>query len=398
MPKRIALIEPKHGSFEFDYLPQGILSLAAYLREAGFEVSVHRSLPVPQVDVLGISATTLQYVEALNIARKSTAGLTVLGGAHMTTATGDAMASCAFDYGIIGDGEESFVDLCIGRPKREIGGLVYRNGEVVILNPNKPFEFKKKDGGLALPAYELLDGEIGKCVNICRNREWDWYYRWQKKNRPKYWLEFSQEVCLLGDLGVKVLYVTDENFGCWHRSLKKTVVALDRMDWWACRSGVKNFLRGRLDQALVSSKCRKIEIMVTTANKRLLNEFCDHTVEEAELAIELAEGIGLEVKVCATVGLPGETVDSMMDTWNWLRGKKARIETLSPLPGTEFYEEPDRFGQFGFEVTVRELQEMDTGRQTRLPWRMNTISYSEFVDIRQRMQQELTEGKCLQEC
>lgn len=389
MPKRIVLVEPKYNTFEFDYLPQGTLSIAAYLREEGFDVSVHRTLPLPQADILGISASTLQYVEALNIARKSTAGMTVIGGAHVTTATGDAMASCAFDCGIIGDGEESFIDLCLGRPLKEIPGVVYHNGDVVMANPNAPFEYKSRGGRANVPAYELLDGKIGRYVNIWRNREWDWWHGWKEKNRPKYWETFSKEVRLLADLGVRAVCVTDENFGCWHSKIRSTVSALDRMDWWTCRSGVRNFLDKRLDQTLFASRCRGIELNITTANRRLLAEFCDHTLEEAELAIELIEGIGLDLTVSAVIGLPGETVDSMMDTWKWLRGRKARLETLSPLPGTEFYENPDRYGQFGFEVVVRELRDMDT-RDSRLPWKMSTISYTEFMDIRNRMATELS--------
>ncbi len=389
MPKKIVLIEPKYCGFEFDYLPQGILSLAAYLREAGFDVSVHRTLPLPQADILGISATTLQYIEALNIARKSTAGMTIIGGAHVTTATGDAMASCAFDYGIIGDGEESFIDLCSGRPPKDIPGVVHHDGEVVMASPNRPFEYKSRAGGPSIPAYELLDSKIGKYVNVWRNREWDWQYKWKRKNRPKYWETFSKEIRLLADLGVSAIHVADENFGCWHSRIRSTVHALDRMDWWTCRSGVRNFLDKGLHRTLFASRCRGIELNIVTANKRLLNEFCDHTLEETELAIGLIEEIGLNLAITAVIGLPGETVDSMMDTWTWLRGRKVRLETLSPLPGTDFYEDPDRFGQFGFEVTVRELREMDVDKQYHLPWRMNTISHSEFVDIRCRMQKEL---------
>ncbi len=388
MPKRIVLVEPRYSNFTFDYLPQGLLSLAAYLRKAGFDVSVHDSLPLPQADVLGISCTTPQYTEALNIGRKAFAGTLVIGGAHVTTAPGDAMSGCVFDYGVVGDGEEAFVRLCEGDRPREIPGVVYREGGVIMASRNVPFKFKSRDGGIVLPAYDLFDGRVGKYVNIYRNREWDWGYGWVKSNRPKYWGLFSKEISLLKSLGVEAVHVADENFGCWHQNIKSTVGALDRLDWWTCRSGVRNFLDGGLQRVLFGSRCRGIEIAITTASKRLAREFCDHTVEEAGRAIALAGEIGLDVTVCALLGLPGETADSMVDTWNWLRGKKARLETLSPFPGTVYYDEPDCFSQFGYEVTARELREI--GRDGNiLPWRMNTISYSEFMDVRGRMQKEL---------
>lgn len=387
MPKRVVLVEPGHSSFAFHYLPQGLLSLAAYLREAGFEVSVHNSLPIPQADILGISCTTLQYTEALNIGRKADAGIVVIGGAHVTTAPGDAMAGCVFDYGVIGDGEESFIYLCNGKSPREIPGVVHREHGVVMASKNKPFRFRKREGGIVLPAYDLFSDGIGKYVNVYRNREWDWDFGWKSLNRPKYWGMFSKEIGALKDLGVEAVHVADENFGCWHRNIVGTVKALDRLDWWTCRSGVRNFLDSKLNKVLFSSKCRGIELLIVSANERLLGEFCNHTVEEAGLAIELAEEIDLNVTACVTLGLPGETVKSMMDTWNWLHGKSARLETLFPLPGTVFYDKPDLFGQFGYEVTVRELREI--GMNDHLPWKMNTISYTEFMDVRGQMQREL---------
>lgn len=388
MPKRVVLVEPKYARFDFDHLPHGLLSIAAYLRDAGFEVSVHRSAPIPQADVVGVSATTFQYVDALNIARTTIAKTFVIGGSHATVAPGHALAGCLFDYAVIGDGEDAFVRLCNGTSPERIPGVVYRKNGIIMSSPNVPFEFKVRDGGLLIPAYDLLDGEVGEYVDVCRNREWVWDFGWKRKNRPKYWDTFRVEIGILKSLGVHAAHVADENFGCWHMNISSTIKALNSLEWWTCRSGVRNFLDGNLAKLLANSRCRGIELIVVTANDRLLGEFCDHTLEEAELAINLAEGIGLEVTVCATLGLPGETVDSMVGTWQWLRGKKVRIEVLSPLPGTEFYEEPERFSRFGYSVTIGEFRELDPCGNT-VPWSMNTISQREFLDISSKMRNEL---------
>ena len=389
MPKKIVLIEPEYERYQFNYLPQGLLSLAGSLRCKLFDIEIVTSEPIPRCDVLGISATTGQYNSAVSLARsaRDRAGIIVLGGAHVTTVPAEAMKGRVFDFGIVGDGEDAFVSLCMGNDPREIPGLIYRNAGMLVMNPNLDIEYGFRSTTLPQPAYDLYRGEIGKFVNVYRNREWSWRYGWKRKNRPKWWRSFSIEMNTLKDLGVESVFVTDENFGCWHSSIATTISALDIFKSWHCRSSISNVLGKRLDQKLRSSKCRSIEIDCLSGNGRVLDKFGSHSIEDANLAIELLEGIGIDIILNVTIGLPGETINSMMDTWRLISGKKARVSTLSPWPGSTFYEQVEKYAEFGFNVRALNWYSFDADASQDLPWSMNTIKPLDFLDIRCKMKQ-----------
>jgi radical SAM superfamily enzyme YgiQ (UPF0313 family) len=395
MPKKIVLIEPEYEHYKFNYLPQGLLSLAGSLRCKLFDIEVLHSPPIPSCDVLGISATTPQYNSAISIARGAygKADLVVLGGSHVTTAPVEAMKSPFFDIGIVGDGEDAFARICMGAEPSSIPGVVYRKSGMLVMNPNLDIEYGFRSSTLPYPAYDFYTGEIGSFVNVSRNREWSWKNGWRLKNRPKWWRSFSAEMGILRDLGVREVFITDENFGCWHSNIKTTISTLDAFDSWHCRTSVSNALKKRLDYKLLSTNCRSVEIDCVSGNERLLNRFGDHTVEEARLAVELLCGIGINVTLHVTIGFPGETIDSMVDTWKFISGNSARISTLSPWPGTEFYEESCRYYEFDFCVNALSWPAFDANRNPGLPWSMNTIKPLDFLEFRSKMKQGVYNGE-----
>jgi radical SAM superfamily enzyme YgiQ (UPF0313 family) len=356
--------------------------------EEGFDVSIHSGGPLPDCDVLGISATTPQYASAIQLARSSSSHTTVIGGAHATTSVAEAMGSPLFDLAVIGDGEDAFFDICRGVPPKKIPGVAYRSRGAVIVNRNEIIRYSQRGRQAPFLPYQLLEGRMGTHVNICRNLELVWDGEWRKKNRAKWWKAFATEVSLLIDLGVREVTVTDENFGCWSGRINTTVEALDRFNAWRCRSSVRNILDRKLHEKLAGSRCCEIEIDALSGSPRLLAEFGKHSLAEAGQAIEMIEDVGIGVKLRVLLGLPGETNDSMLESLNWLAGKSVRLETLSPYPGTEFYEYPDRYRQFGFEVVAIEPLSFDANNGF-IPWRMNTISGSLFSRLRERMQEEL---------
>jgi uncharacterized radical SAM superfamily protein len=148
-----------------------------------------------------------------------------------------------------------------------------------------------------------------------------------------------------------------------------------------------------LDYKLLSTNCRSVEIDCVSGNERLLNRFGDHTVEEARLAVELLRGIGINVTLHVTIGFPGETIDSMVDTWKFISGNSARISTLSPWPGTEFYEESCRYYEFDFCVNALSWPAFDANRNPGLPWSMNTIKPLDFLEFRSKMKQGVYNGE-----
>lgn len=375
MPKKVALIEPKLGQYTYNYVPQGLLSIAAILEEAGHNVAVYDSLPIPDCDFLGISAGTLQYNSAISLAKNVNAAIVVLGGAHVTTCTGDAMRSPVFNLGIIGDGELPMLYLLKGRQYAKIPGLVWKSSDVVMANSNQDLNYGFRGTRVPLPAYHLWKGRLGKHINVCRNREWSWNGEWVKRNRPKWWRDFQHEIELLISFGVEIVTITDENFGCWHKGLQLTIDALNGLKAWYCRSDVKNILRTELWDKLAGTKCKGIEVSIVSASPRLLKLIGRPTLEDIDMCIGKLTDAGIAVTAHITFGVPGETKESMAETMQWLtKGIRARIETLCPLPGSVYYEKPDLFRMFGFEVVA-----VNTSDYEAVSWRANTICHEDFM-------------------
>ena len=98
-------------------------------------------------DLVGITAMSFQYQEALALARiaKEAGAETVFGGYHPTLAAeeiGKSPDATLIDYIVRGEGEATFRELVLakmagGSPK-EILGLSYHEGERMVHNPGRP--------------------------------------------------------------------------------------------------------------------------------------------------------------------------------------------------------------------------------------------------------------------
>jgi radical SAM superfamily enzyme YgiQ (UPF0313 family) len=98
-------------------------------------------------DLVGITAMSFQYQEALALARiaKEAGAETVFGGYHPTLAAdeiGESPDAALIDYIVRGEGEATFRELVLakmagGSPK-EILGLSYHEGERMVHNPGRP--------------------------------------------------------------------------------------------------------------------------------------------------------------------------------------------------------------------------------------------------------------------
>ena len=141
-------------------LPLGIGVLASVLEKNKFDVNIIDCVPEnlsleelkeridrEKPDLIGITATILSYDAALETGKKLKNYKIVIGGPHFTSVPEKVMQEECFDFGVIGEGEETILELCnalkYDKDFSKINGLVYReNGEIKInkrreLNLNK---------------------------------------------------------------------------------------------------------------------------------------------------------------------------------------------------------------------------------------------------------------------
>jgi len=160
-------------------VPQGLLSIAAYLIEKGHDVYVYDCLGLGapldlqkqaqailsyQPQIVGFSATTSSFPDAVDLAqiikKQSPDIITVCGGVHVSALERKLLLDYpAFDFLVSGEGEKTISELACGLDPAEIKGLIWRNQEEVITNDPRP---KISDlDSLPFPAYEKLKGFPG---------------------------------------------------------------------------------------------------------------------------------------------------------------------------------------------------------------------------------------------
>lgn len=387
MPKKVCLVEPKHiAHYDFEYVPTGLLSIAATLLTNGHDVSIYRDGDrIPSCDILGVSSSMGQYSRAVSIAKNVDARAKVIGGSFPTVLPVDAIMTTAFDYGIVGDGEIPMLQLANGVSEKNIPGLCYKHRGAIVVNP----KLDMLPGEMPIPAHELWNS--GKYININKVRGWAFDGdRWRYRPRLRHNRAFDQEIKLLNDLGVESVFVVDEVFCGGRRDIVCAIRSLDRFRWWACRADTKMIIESRLDQRLVGSNCGLLELDIFTASHRLLSDFGMPSVEKHELALELLEGV-VDVRVHVTIGIPGETIGSLEETEAWISGRKTRISTFVPYPGSDVFENPDDYSQYGFEVTGCDYSDYainDLEPVYDVPWKSDVIKAEKFLAIRNRLVRE----------
>jgi len=157
-------------------VPQGLLSIAAYLRKQGHDIFVYDCLgPHATFDldlqvkvilnyhpqIVGFSATTSSFPDAADLAVKikeqSPDTITVCGGVHVSALEGKLLEDyTAFDYLIAGEGEITMAQLCAGDDPADVKGLIWRRNDEIITN--EPRSQIADLDSLPFPAYEMLQG------------------------------------------------------------------------------------------------------------------------------------------------------------------------------------------------------------------------------------------------
>jgi radical SAM superfamily enzyme YgiQ (UPF0313 family) len=157
-------------------VPQGLLSIAAYLAQKGHDVFVYdclgpgaptdlqkqaRAILSYQPHIVGISATTSSFPDAADLAEiikgQSPNTMTVCGGVHVSALQGKLLQDYpAFDFLIAGEGELTMAELAAGLSPSEIKGLIWRRQMEVVTNDLRP-QITDLDS-LPFPAYEKLKG------------------------------------------------------------------------------------------------------------------------------------------------------------------------------------------------------------------------------------------------
>jgi len=337
--------------------PLGLLYIASFVRKNGHTPYVidmkmrDRSLQEiskfilsVKPDIVGISSMTINILNANKIAEQLKEGgleaPIVVGGAHITAAPQETLRRFkSIDYGVIGEGEITFLELIEKKDKKEplsnVRGIIWRNSDgQIVMNPPRPL-IQDLDI-LPFPAWDSLpDFPHGQPVlpltqsglpaaSIMTSRGCPFHCTFcdnlifgsvVRHHSAEYTLNMIRH--LKDNYGVKDLMVLDDNFILDKTKLFKICDRLsqERLNLsWYCMGHAKFVTEDRLKK-MVQAGCWFIEIGIESGCDRILRLLKKNTTKsEIASAVKKARDAGLKVKGNFIFGLPTETKESLEET------------------------------------------------------------------------------------
>ena len=307
--------------------PLGILSLATYCKDKGFEVVVHDNATtndaekLSHADVFGLSCTTPQYTEALNIKKKIRQiypkSHIVIGGAHCS----GFLQTCkndGWDGIVVGEGEHAFYKLLQDYQKNKLQ-VVYKEPYLDVDTlpiPDRNLidinQYRFERGGKRFTTMITSRGCPFSCA-FCSSI-WGKKYRYRKTELVKQEIDY-----LIDELKFEGIMFVDD---VWSINRKRSVELCNHIKTknivWRCLLRA-DLINEEILTLLKESNCVEIGIGIESGSPTILNKMMKGTTtEKNSQAVQLCKKAGIRVKTFMIMGLPGENLTTIEESKQWL--------------------------------------------------------------------------------
>jgi len=371
--KRVLLVMPHYINtfYKTIHFPAGLGYISEALNQANIENKVFdmllgyseedlmKRIAEYKPDLIGVSMMTFGYLYNYNLFKKIKAGFRdipiALGGPHISSLRHKVMQESAeIDYGIIGEGEDTIVELCQDKlPVSNIKGLLYReNGNIAYTGDRvwiddldrisfprfSNFEFNKYDGGIPLSTSR---GCPYACI-FCTI-----YLAIGKKMRMRSAKSVVDEIGYWHNRGYKTFGVADDNFSASFERVSEICKEIKKRGLKGLTFTCGNGLRAdRVNLSLLKEMreagFKYISFGVESANEHILKVIKKgEDIRAIENAIKDACDAGICVTLFFLLGSPGETKEDLQKSVDLsLRYPvyDSRFYNIVPYPGTELFE------------------------------------------------------------
>lgn len=369
----------------------GLLMLGAVLRRSGHRVRLLDASALGltyeetieeikefRPEIIGLSAVTPSVVRTVKLAymvKKIYPSIPiVVGGPHITAVPERTMKDYpVFDYGVIGEGEHTIVDLvetlASGRTPSTVPGVAIReNGKIFFSSPRAPV---KDMDALPFPAWDLLDGfphnyhpalfkykrlpsayiiSSRGCPHKCIFCDTSVFSRSIRFHSPEYILELVDY--LVKKFNIKEIIFEDDQFLLRKKRVEKICEGILRSKWniaWSCSGRVNSVDDIGLLKLMKLSGCWQINYGIESGNQRIL-DFAkkEITINQIKKAVRLTHKAGILSKGYFIFGLPYETEETMRNTIGFAKSiplDDISIFMLTPFPGSEMYDIAEQHGR-----------------------------------------------------
>ncbi|MDD5070127.1 MAG: radical SAM protein [Candidatus Omnitrophica bacterium] len=384
------------------YPSLGLLSIASVFESLGHQVKVfdvdiekkHSSFlnffEEYSPDILGVHLMTWTFHQANNYLKqakeKNPSVITIAGGAAVTSMPDEVMNNSSFDYGVIGEGEATIVDLVKAIETKatveNIDGLIWRNKNKITIN--KPRKYIANLDELNFPARHLVN--INKYFDVftrarrfattvtSRGCPYSCLYCDRANRMGRQWRSYSNEkiiselVELKSAYGVGEVMFFDDEFIVDRDKTMDLCLRIKKENLnilWECRARVDT-VDFELLSAMKQAGCYRIRFGFESGDDGILKILKKQiTVRQSLSCADAVKRAGIEIFAYFMMGSPGETVDSLKKTKDLLFAIDPEFAVLSKvilIPGSELFDlaVSERFIPFDYWKSFFQGETVDT--------------------------------------
>ena len=368
----------------------GLLMIGAVLRKSGHRVRIVdasaqgigyrktlEELKRFRPDIVGLTAVTPSIKKtaklALLIKNVYPSIPIVIGGPHFTAVPEQTLTDYSvFDYGIMGEGEHTVIDLVealsADRIPSNVSGVAFReNGGVCFAPPRTPI---KDLDSLPFPAWDLIDGfpdqfhpalfkykklpsthiiSARGCPNGCIFCDTSVFGNRIRFHSSEYVLEMIK--FLVRNYRIKEIIFEDDQFLINKSRVAEICEGLLKSKLglsWCCSGRVDSVNDLSLLNLMKRSGCWQINYGIESASQKIL-DFAKKgiTTDQIEKTVRLTHKAGILSKGYFIFGLPYETEETIEKTIRFANGiplNDMSVFTLTPFPGSEMYNIAEQHG------------------------------------------------------
>jgi radical SAM superfamily enzyme YgiQ (UPF0313 family) len=355
-----------------------LLYLATHLSRHGFDVSIidgervgrqqiRSSIASGLPDIVGITSTTFSFHDAAALAadvrRLAPQALIALGGPHASALAAESLKLAPqFDACVVGEGEESLLEIARGMPFCKIPGLVWHNGNGgIVSSPSRPLtsDLDRFDIDWELlsgfprdyapgwqdrsgdPSVSLVAGRgCGFECTFCASSQIHGSTR--RTHSPAFVVNMIRGLFLR--YGIREVYFHDDNFTQdrrWLREFCELMVSSKLPVRWSCASRAETLDDMTLARARAAG-CFQIGIGVESAAQRMLDWLRKSTtIDVIASALDRIRSAGIGCKAYLIIGTSHERLTDLLKTWLFVlrhRVEHVQVSYFSSLPGSPAYD------------------------------------------------------------
>jgi anaerobic magnesium-protoporphyrin IX monomethyl ester cyclase len=362
--------------------PVGILQLSAWLDRMGHITFVHDCLGpyAPQgvernaeivletnPDMVGFSTTTSAFLDAYDMAtyiKQKRPHIKIIFGAVHVSSVGAPLlhAFPNIDYLCMGEGEGLIGELADGKPLKDIGNLIYRDGDRVVTNPRRPRLGTMDD--VPFPSYHKLPGfpegyhlplfsfrkRYGAtmitsrgCPYTCSYCDRTVYERLYKYNSSEYVWDHMRR--LRDEFGVHHINFYDDLFTASRKrvlhlceTLKSKPLGME----FNCAIRVGH-TDDELLKALRDAGCLQMSMGIESADQAMMDRHkTGVTLEAVRETTDRIHDFGMRAKALLICGLPGETPETIKTTFEFVNSMdfdEMNLTKFTPFHGAPMWHE-----------------------------------------------------------